>query len=122
MEERNLQQFALQFRDQPGIRVPQTYPELCTSRVLTMEWFDGIKVSETERLRRSGLNLEDVARRGAEVYLQMIFTHGFYHADPHPGNILLLADGTIGLLDLGMVGRIDERLREDIESMLIAIV
>ena len=52
----------------------------------------------------------------------MIFHHGFYHADPHPGNLVVLADGTIGLLDFGMVGRLDEALREDIENMLLAIV
>ena len=54
--------------------------------------------------------------------MQMIFTHGFFHADPHPGNIVLLPGNVIGLLDFGMVGRIDERLREDIEDMLLAIV
>src|SRR4029079_1802351 len=56
------------------------------------------------------------------IYMQMIFTHGFFHADPHPGNIILLPGNVVGLLDFGMVGRIDERLREQIEDMLMAIV
>jgi ubiquinone biosynthesis protein len=86
-----------------------------------MERLDGIKLSETERLAAAGIDLELTARRGAELFLEMIFTHGFYHADPHPGNLVLLAGNVIGLLDFGMVGRIDEQLREDIEEMLLAI-
>ncbi|MFO0870990.1 MAG: AarF/UbiB family protein [Pirellulales bacterium] len=122
LEERNLQQFAAQLADNPKVCVPRTNSDLSTSRVLTMEWLDGIKVASTDRLRAAGIDLEEIARRGAEVYIDMIFTHGFYHADPHPGNILLLPGNVIGLLDFGMVGRIDERLREDIEAMLLAIV
>jgi ubiquinone biosynthesis protein len=63
-----------------------------------------------------------VARRCAEIYLQMIFQDGFYHADPHPGNLVIMRDDVVGLLDFGMVGRLDEPLREDIEEMLLAIV
>lgn len=122
IEERNLQQFSLLFADDESVKIPKTYPELSTSRVLTMELLEGTKLSDTQRLLASGYDLEELARRGAELYLQMIFTHGFFHADPHPGNILILPGNTIGLLDFGMVGRIEERLREDIESMLLAIV
>ena len=68
------------------------------------------------------IELQQVTRHGAEMYLEMIFHHGFYHGDPHPGNLVVLPDGAIGLLDFGMVARLDERLREDIEDMLIAIV
>jgi ubiquinone biosynthesis protein len=70
----------------------------------------------------STLNLEQVARHGAEMYLEMVFRHGFYHGDPHPGNLVVLPSGAIGLLDFGMVGRLDESLREDIEDILMAIV
>jgi ubiquinone biosynthesis protein len=87
-----------------------------------MEMIDGIPLSQPGLIEAAGIDREEVARRGAELYLEMIFTHGFYHADPHPGNILLLPGNVIGLLDFGMVGRIDERLREDIEEMLLAIV
>jgi ubiquinone biosynthesis protein len=121
-EERNLQQFAAMFADTPTVRVPKPITEYCTPRVLTMERIDGIKLEETQRLIAAGLDLQEIARRGAELYLQMIFSHGFYHADPHPGNILLLQGNVIGLLDFGMVGRIEERLREDIEEILLAIV
>ncbi len=120
-EERNMQQFAHDFGGDPTVRIPRSYPELCTSRVLTMEWLDGVKLSTRRGCLAGGFDLDEVARRGAELYLQMIFGHGFYHADPHPGNLMLLPGNVIGLLDFGMVGRIDERLREDIEEMLVAL-
>src|SRR5205823_1391825 len=93
-----------------------------SSRVLTMEYLDGISVAETAELDRRGVDLNDLARRGATIYLQMIFRDGFYHADPHPGNILWMPDGRIGMLDCGMVGRLDESLREEVERLLLAVV
>jgi ubiquinone biosynthesis protein len=120
-EERNMTQFASAFRDDPSVHIPEAFPDLCTGRILTMEFLDGIKLSDADELLAAGIDLEEVARRGAELYLQMIFTHGFYHADPHPGNIVILRGNVVGLLDFGMVGRLDEQLREDIEEMLFAI-
>jgi ubiquinone biosynthesis protein len=121
-EERNLHQFAELFRDDPTIAIPRVYIEVSTPRVLTMDMIDGIPLSNPGMLEAAGVDREEVARRGANIYMQMIFTHGFFHADPHPGNIILLPGNVIGLLDFGMVGRIDERLRERIEDMLMAIV
>jgi ubiquinone biosynthesis protein len=121
-EERNLHQFALLFKDDPTICIPRAHTELSTPRVLTMDMIDGIPVAEPALLEAAGLDRDEVARRGAEIYMQMIFTHGYFHADPHPGNIILLPGNVIGLIDFGMVGRIDDRLRENIEDMLLAIV
>ncbi|MCA9263833.1 MAG: AarF/ABC1/UbiB kinase family protein [Planctomycetales bacterium] len=121
-EERNLMHFADQFHDDSSVRIPRPISELCTPRVLTMEWLDGAKLSEVNPLAPGPFDLEKVARNGAEIYLKMIFVDGFYHADPHPGNIVLLPVNVIGLLDFGMVGRIDEELREDIEELMMAIV
>jgi ubiquinone biosynthesis protein len=121
-EERNLQQFSYQYRDEAHVRFPQPVSELCTSRVLTMERLDGTPLNDALALMNGGADKELLATRGAQLYLNMIFKHGFYHADPHPGNILVLPGNTLGVLDCGMVGRLDERLREDIEEMLNAIV
>jgi ubiquinone biosynthesis protein len=121
-EERNMRQFAHDFADDPTVCIPRSFLELCTSRVLTMERLVGIRLIERQQLIEAGYNLEEVARRGAELYLKMIFVHGCYHADPHPGNIVVLPGNVIGLLDFGMVGRIDEALRENIEEMLSALV
>ena len=105
------------------MRIPRCYPELSTGRVLTMEWLDGARLSDPGSCGRFRTSTSaQVARHGADMYLEMIFHHGFYHGDPHPGNLVVLPDGAIGLLDFGMVGRLDEQLREDIEDMLMAIV
>ncbi len=121
-EERNLTQFGLFFEDETTVRIPQPFTEFCTPRVLTMEWMEGLKLADQSELISAGFDLEEIARRGANLYLQMIFSYGCYHADPHPGNITLLPGNVIGLLDFGMVGRVHERLRENIEQMLLAIV
>jgi len=120
-EERTIQNFARNLAPMSTIRVPHTYPEFCSSRVLTMERIEGVRLSETQELRRRGVDLGAIARCGAEAYLEMIFTHGLYHADPHPGNLVVMDGGVIGLLDYGMVGRIDEQLHEDMASLLTAI-
>ena len=120
-EQRNMQQFARDFAGDATIHIPRPYPEFSTSRVLTMDLVEGIKLAETQRLAQAGFDLSEVARRGANVYLKMIFGNGFYHADPHPGNVVLMAGNVIGLLDFGMVGRIDEQLHDDIEELLLAV-
>ena len=120
-ELRNLQQFTYDFRDNPKVHIPRAHPEFSTKRVLTMELVEGVKLSEIVQSPPPGAVLDEIARRGASICLTMIFDHGFYHADPHPGNILVMEDTVIGLLDFGMVGRIDERLHEDIGEMLLAL-
>lgn len=120
-ELRNMQRFASDFRDRDDVCIPEAHPEFSTRRMLVMRRLDGIKVSDVDRLRAAGFDLEQVARRGARVFLDMIFLNGFYHADPHPGNLLVMGDGAIGLLDFGMAGQLDRRLREDFEELLIAV-
>ncbi|MEM9187433.1 MAG: AarF/UbiB family protein, partial [Planctomycetota bacterium] len=128
-ERRRLEQFSGFFDGDPRVRLPRAIGERCSRRVLTAEWIDGLKVNDPrlrERLdangQRSRVQLKEVARHGAEVFTEMIFDHGVYHADPHPGNLLVMPDGKIGLIDFGMVGRLSDSLREDLEDMLIAIV
>jgi ubiquinone biosynthesis protein len=120
-EQRHLRHFAESFADDPTVRFPATYPELSTGRVLTMEQLEGVKLTDATELRKNGFDPEEIARRGATVFLEMIFRDGFYHADPHPGNFLILEGGQIGILDCGMVGRVDEALHEVIEDLLLAI-
>ena len=87
-----------------------------------MDALNGIGVSNRELLAESGYDLSDIARRGADMFLKMVFRDGFYHADPHPGNLMVLQDAVIGVLDCGMVGRVDEELREQVEDLLMAAV
>jgi ubiquinone biosynthesis protein len=121
-ERRHMEEFRRSFGGSALVKIPRPFPELSTDRVLVMEWLEGIPLSSAEATIPCGIDLETAARHGAELYLEMIFRHGFYHADPHPGNLLLLENDRIGLLDYGMVGRIDESLREDIEDFLLAMV
>lgn len=120
-ELRNLQQFAHDFRNDPTVHFPLAYPELSTRRVLVMERLEGIKLSEPDRLAAAGIDTDEVARRGAAICLKMIFDHGFYHADLHPGNLMVMDQCKIGVLDCGMVGRIDERLHESVSELLVAL-
>lgn len=120
-ERRNLEEFARNFSDDPGICFPRPWPEFSSRRVLTMERFEGVLGSETDGLKATGVDLGEFARRGANMYLEMIFRDSFYHADPHPGNLMLLPGGVIGVLDCGMAGRLDESLRDEIEALLLAV-
>jgi ubiquinone biosynthesis protein len=121
-ERRNLEEFADHFADDVTVHFPRAYPSHSTRRALTMERLDGILGNEPAALAASGADLNEFARRGATMYLQMIFRDAFYHADPHPGNLMLLPGGVVGVLDCGMVGRLDEELAEAIEDMLMAVV
>jgi ubiquinone biosynthesis protein len=120
-ERRNLEEFGRNFADDPTVRFPRPWPEYCSRRVLTMERFEGIPGTDTTRLLASGADLSELARRGAAMYLEMIFRDSFYHADPHPGNLMLLPGGVLGVVDCGMTGRLDEGLRDAIEGLLLAI-
>ena len=84
------------------VRVPRLHRERCGPRVLVMEYLDGIPITRVEALRRAGHDPLDLARRVARLYATMIFERGFFHGDPHPGNLLVLPDGAIGLLDFGL--------------------
>ena len=119
-EMRNLQQFRRNFAADHTVTFPRPYPELSTGRVLTMQLLKGTSVGDAAHLDRKHIDREALARHGAGVFVQMIFRDGFYHADPHPGNILAMAKGRVGILDCGMVGRIDEELRERIVEIVLA--
>jgi len=121
-ERRNLEEFAAHFANDPAVHFPHSHPEFSSRRVLTMERLCGILGTESAALAASGADLTEFARRGASMYLQMIFRDAFYHADPHPGNMMLLPGGVVGVLDCGMVGRLDEELAEAVEDMLMAVV
>jgi ubiquinone biosynthesis protein len=120
-ERRHLEEFTRNFANDLTIRFPMVYAELCSRHVLTMEFLVGISGEDDKGLHESGVDLTDFAERGANMYLGMVFRDGFYHADPHPGNLMLLPGGVVGVLDCGMVGRLDDTLREEIENVLLAV-
>jgi len=119
-EMRNLLQFRRNFAADKTVVFPKPYAELSTGRVLTMQLFRGTSVGDKSKLEKKHVDGVALARQGAGVFIQMIFRDGFYHADPHPGNILVMNKGRVGILDAGMVGRIDDDLRERIVEILLA--
>lgn len=121
-EARNIINLGSDLDDHSPARIPKVYERLTTSRVLVMEWFDGKQLNQLTEDDKQTLDLASVAEKVARLYLQMIFVSGFYHADPHPGNIMIMADGKVGLLDFGMTGRLSARVREYIEDLIPVIV
>lgn len=117
-EEQNLQQFHHNFEDDETVRIPRPIPELSARRVLTMERLEGVSIADAGQIAKEELDPGELARRGVNIFLKMIFRDCFYHADPHPGNILLLPGNVIGLLDFGMVGYLDQATREGFEGLI----
>lgn len=96
----------------PGVYVPATIPELCTQNVLALEFCDGVRIADTARLRAWGLDGDEILNRLVELYARMMLLDGYYHADPHPGNFLVRPDGTLVLLDFGLVQELSAETRQ----------
>ena len=122
IERRTMERSGSQFQGDPDCVVPRVYPELCTQRVLVMDFIDGARVDDLDVLRRMGIDAKRLATRGARVYLKQIFRFGLFHADPHPGNLKILKDGRIALLDYGMFGFLDWTARERIADLLSGLM
>jgi ubiquinone biosynthesis protein len=120
-EGRNADKIRENFLSDPDLHVPRIHWELTTRRVITMEHVHGIKLSDTEALDKAGIDRQQLAHTCARIVLTEIFKHGFFHADPHPGNFFVLPTGAIGLIDLGMVGRLDEQTRESLMRVTLAV-
>ncbi|MDH7571136.1 MAG: AarF/ABC1/UbiB kinase family protein [Armatimonadota bacterium] len=119
-EGRNMERLREALKSCPRIHVPTVYWDLTTSRVLTMERVRGTKVTDVAGLRERGIDPRAVAQTLGEAFMKQIFLDGFLHADPHPGNIVVLDDGTVTLLDFGMVTRLDESLRDSLTALLMS--
>jgi ubiquinone biosynthesis protein len=122
IEALNLKRFAKNFENRETIKVPQLYEDLTTTRILTMEYIEGVKVSDLDALEASGIDAHRVAKNGFDLLCEQIFVHRFFHADPHPGNIFALEDGRIAFIDFGMMGRIGEKDQRYFVDMIYYIV
>ncbi len=120
-EGRNADSFRRNFRGLQWVRVPKVYWRYTGSRVLTLEYIPGIKISHYEALEAAGLNRRDLANKGAEAYLRQLLNHGFFHADPHPGNIAVAPDGALIFYDFGMMGRIRSDIRERLLDLFFGV-
>ena len=119
-EARNTDRLRENMVGEKSIKVPRVYWELTTKRVLTLEEIEGVKITDLNEKVRTAAQLKQIANRFACAFLQQIFVDGFFHADPHPGNVLVSSSDEIGLLDCGMVGRLDAENRAGVIRMLMA--
>ena len=120
LEAEHAARFRQQFLDDPGIRIPAVIWELSARRVLCLDYVPGIKVTDRQALLAGGIDPAAVAEKGAASYLQQLVRFGFFHADPHPGNLAVAADGALIYYDFGMMGQISARLRSRLGRMVRA--
>jgi len=110
------------FEGDPTLAFPKVYWEATAKAVLTMEFMRGIKVNDIAALEAAELNRREIASRGADAFLKMVLDHGFFHGDPHPGNVLIMPGNVICLLDFGMIGRLDPGLKSYLTDVLSAVI
>lgn len=120
-EGHNAERFAANFATDTHVHVPRVFWEATTSRVLTLERICGVKINDLERLDEQGTDRRWLAQYATSTVLKMVCEDGFFHADPHPGNFFIEPDGSIGLIDFGMVGVLDEHTQEHLADLLISI-
>jgi len=121
-EARNLTRFREAFADDPSIAFPEPIGELTTSRVLTMEFLDGVPGTHPELMDAAGIDRREVVEAGTRCYLRQVFELGFFHADPHEGNLFALRDGRVGFVDFGRVGWVSERHRARVFDLMLSFV
>lgn len=121
-EGRNCERFAEYFRDDPDVYVPRIFWAYSTRRVLTLEWIDGIKLTDVERIRAANLEVKQLVRIGVVAALKQLLEYGFFHADPHPGNLFALADGRLAYIDFGMMDQLTEEMKEYLVDALVHLV
>jgi len=122
MEARNTERFSQNFADDPDVVFAKVHWEYTSGTLMVMEFIDGIPGNDLQAARDAGLNLPLLGARGADTVLKMVLIDGFFHADPHPGNVFYLPDNRLAIIDCGMVGRISKERRDQIADMLAALV
>lgn len=121
-EGQNAEKFAANFCEDPEVKVPGIYWEYTSQKVLTLEWINGFKLTDTEKIKAAGLNVDDIVRIGVTSGLRQLLEHGFFHADPHPGNLFVTPDGRMAFIDFGMMDQLSEHTKETIASAIVELI
>ena len=121
-EKNNIQQFALNFKNNKETYVPKVYDKFCSNNVLCMEFIDGIKITNKDEIIANNLSPVKISEIGLRLFVSQILDYGFFHADPHAGNLLVRNDGKIVFIDFGAVGKIQPNDKEILESLIVAFV
>lgn len=118
-EGRNAEKFATNFRNDPRVKVPSIYWRYTTTHVLTLEWIHGFKLTDTQSIKQAGLEQDGIIEIGVTAGLQQLLEHGFFHADPHPGNLFATLDGRMAYIDFGMMDQLTEEMKETLVDALV---
>ena len=119
-EGRNADRFRENFAGEEHVYIPRIYWDYTTDGVIVMERIVGIRINDTDALRSAGFDLKEIEKRSSDILFEQIFVHGIFHADPHPANFFVMADGAIGIVDFGMVGHIDQETKASLVELFIA--
>ena len=121
VEANNVRRFAANFADDPDVKIPHVYGEYTGRRVMVMEALEGMPLSKGAALEQDGVNPEEVLKRGLRAYMKMVYGDGLFHGDLHAGNVFLLPNNKIGLIDFGVVGRLNRKTQSSIANMFLAL-
>jgi len=121
-EGRNAEKFAANFEGDPEVKVPEIFWSHCSTHVLTLEWIDGFKLTDTERVQQADLDTNVLIEVGVTSGLRQLLEHGFFHADPHPGNLFALADGRMAYIDFGMMDQLDQVTKETLVDAVVYLI
>lgn len=121
-EAKNCCRFRKNFEDNPNIYIPKVFGEFITEKVLIMERIDGVRVDDISAIDAMGIDRKELAKIGVDAYFKMVLDDGFFHADPHPGNIYAMPSGQIGFMDFGIVGRVTDEMKETMANTFLALI
>ncbi|WP_080810960.1 ABC1 kinase family protein [Halomicronema hongdechloris] len=121
-EGRNAEKFAANFHDDERVKVPAIYWRFSSSRVLTLEWINGFKLTDLDRLRQANLDADQLIEIGVTAGLQQLLEYGFFHADPHPGNLFAMPDGRMAYIDFGMMDQLRQETKETLVDSVVHLI
>jgi ubiquinone biosynthesis protein len=121
-EGRNCIRFRRLFQDFEGVHIPLLYKEYTTERLLVMERINGVRIDDIEGITAMGVDRKKVAQTGVDAYFKSVLEDGFFHADPHPGNLLVMPNGNIGFMDFGMCGTVSDELKAILVNIFLAFI
>ncbi|HAX77354.1 MAG TPA: hypothetical protein DCY88_16350 [Cyanobacteria bacterium UBA11372] len=121
-EGRNAERFASNFQNDPRVKVPAIYWRYCSSRVLTLEWINGFKLTDTPAVKAAGLDRDGLIEIGVTSGLQQLLEYGFFHADPHPGNLFAMPDGRMAYIDFGMMDQLEQSTKETLVDAVVDLI
>ena len=121
-EGKNAEKFAANFLDDPEVKVPKIYWQYSNYRVLTIEWINGFKLTDIDKIKSAGLDPNKIIKIGVTSGLRQLLEHGFFHADPHPGNLFAMPDGKMAYIDFGMMDQLTEEMKQTIASSVVQLI